>query len=111
MARTGAGLGTAPAIVNFEQIDKASSEHPRPPKASNAPCARPERAVPHAGQAYDDRGSDPLRVDEVGARAVILGTRDLTGIKSLRRADECDDASSAPIGTVQFPVPPHDALR
>ena len=28
-ARTGAGLGAAPATVNFEEIDKASRERPR----------------------------------------------------------------------------------
>jgi nucleotide-binding universal stress UspA family protein len=56
MARTGAGLGLAPGIVDFEEIDRVYEQSAR---------ARAAEA------------------DEDGARAIILGTRGLTGIKSL----------------------------
>jgi len=86
MARTGAGLGLAPGIVDFEEIDEAYEQSAR---------ARASEGVEHAQRA--GLNAQPrtrarhttiaeailAEADEVRAGAIVLGTRGLSGIKSL----------------------------
>jgi nucleotide-binding universal stress UspA family protein len=86
MARTGAGLGLAPGIVAFEEIDKAHEQSARERAAEGVEHA--QRAGLNAQSRTRARHTTIAEAilaeaDEVGARAIILGTRGLTGIKSL----------------------------
>jgi nucleotide-binding universal stress UspA family protein len=86
MARTGAGLGLAPGIVDFEEIDKAYEQSARERAAEGVERAaraglnaQPRTRVRHTTIA----NAILSEADEVGASAIVVGTRGLTGIKSL----------------------------
>ena len=86
MARTGAGLGLAPGIVDFEEIDRVYEQSARARAAEGVERAR--RAGLNAQPRTRARNTTIAEAvlaeaDEDGARAIILGTRGLTGIKSL----------------------------
>ena len=86
MARTGAGLGLAPGIVDFEEIDKAYEQSARERAAEGVERARRAglNAQPRTRARHTSIGEAVLaEADEVGARAIVLGTRGLSGIKSL----------------------------
>jgi nucleotide-binding universal stress UspA family protein len=80
------GLGFAPGYVDFERIDKAYEESARERAAEGA--QRAGRAGLNAQPRTRARDSTIAatilaEADEVGARAIVLGTRGLTGVKSL----------------------------
>jgi nucleotide-binding universal stress UspA family protein len=86
MTRSGAGLGLAPGIVDFDEIDKANEEAAR---------KRAQEGVEYANslgldaeprvRAQETTISRAILVEakEVDARAIVMGTRGLTGVKSL----------------------------
>jgi len=88
MARTGAGLGMgfASATVNTEEIDSAL-EQSALERASEGVAlandaglnAQPRTRIRHTTIA----DAILAEADEVGAKAIVLGTRGLTGVKSL----------------------------
>ena len=86
MARTGAGLGLAPGIVDYEEIDRAYEQSARERAAEGV--ERADRAGLNAQPRTRIRHTtiaDAIlsEADEVGARLIVLGTRGLTGIKSV----------------------------
>lgn len=86
MARSGAGLGLAPGIVDFETIDRASERSARDCAQEGAGRAQSAglRAEPHIRVRHTTVAAAIL--DEAassGAEAVLLGTRGLTGLRSL----------------------------
>jgi nucleotide-binding universal stress UspA family protein len=84
LARTGSGLGVS--ALNFEEIDETCEQRAR---------ARAQEGVERARQAgfvaeprVQERGATVWgtvleQADDVGADAIVLGTRGLTGLKSL----------------------------
>jgi nucleotide-binding universal stress UspA family protein len=86
MARTGAGLGLAPGIVDFEEIDKAYEQSARERAAEGVERARRAglNAQPRTRARHTTIAEAVLaEADEVGARAIVMGSRGLTGIKSM----------------------------
>ena len=86
MARTGAGLGLAPGIVDFEEIDKAYEQSARARAAEGVERARRAglNAQPRTRARHTTIAEAVLaEADEVGAGVIVLGTRGLSGIKSL----------------------------
>jgi nucleotide-binding universal stress UspA family protein len=86
MARTGAGLGFADGVVNFEEIDSASEASAR--ERAQEGARRAERAGLKAEPSVRVREATIAAAilaaaDEVNARAIVMGTRGLTGVKSL----------------------------
>jgi nucleotide-binding universal stress UspA family protein len=86
MARTGAGLGFADGTVNFEEIDNESEASARERAAEGA--RRAERAGLKAQPSVRIREATiaaaiVAEADAVDARAIVMGTRGLTGVKSL----------------------------
>ena len=86
MTRTGAGLGLVSGNIDFEAFDKASEESARERAEEGAQRAR------HAGLNAQPRtqirdatiaATILVEADRVGASAIVLGTRGLTGVKSL----------------------------
>ena len=86
MARTGAGLGLAPGIVDFEEIDTAYEHSARERAAEGVEQARRAglNAQPRTRARHTTIAAAILsEADEVGARAIVMGSRGLTGIKSM----------------------------
>ncbi len=84
MARTGIGL--APGTVSFEEIDAASAQAASERAAEGAERARAAGldAEPRTcSQRLTIAGSILSEARELGADAIVVGTRGLTGIKSL----------------------------
>ncbi|MGZ4186746.1 MAG: universal stress protein [Solirubrobacteraceae bacterium] len=86
MARTGAGLGLASGIVDSEEIDEAYERSAR--ERAGEGVERAQRAglndQPRSRTRHTTIAEAILaEADEVGARAIVLGTRGLTGIRSL----------------------------
>ena len=86
MTRTGAGFGLAPGTVDYEQIDRAYERSARERAAEGVERAtraslnaQPRTRARHTTIAY----AILEEADEVGASVIVLGTRGLTGIKSL----------------------------
>jgi nucleotide-binding universal stress UspA family protein len=84
MARTGLGVG--PGVIDFEALDKAYEESARELAAEGA--QRAERAGLNAQPRTQARRATIAATilaaaDELGASAIVLGSRGLTGIKSL----------------------------
>jgi len=84
MARTGLGVG--PGVVDFEALDKAYEESARERAVEGAQRAaraglnaQPRTRARHATIA----ATILAEADEVGASAIVLGSRGLTGVKSL----------------------------
>jgi nucleotide-binding universal stress UspA family protein len=86
MTRTGAGLGFVSGNIDFEEFDKASEASARERAEEGAQRAR------HAGLNAQPRthirdatiaATILVEADRVGASAIVLGTRGLTGVKSL----------------------------
>jgi nucleotide-binding universal stress UspA family protein len=84
MARTGVGVG--PGVIDFEALDKDYEDSARQRAAEGA------QRAPRAGLSAQPRtwarhatiaATILAEADEVGASAVVLGSRGLTGVKSL----------------------------
>ena len=100
MARTGTGIGFGAPPLNFEQIDAATEQAAR---------ERAQEGVEHARRAGMNpqprtraRGAtiaDTIlsEADEIGADAIVLGTRGLTGLKSLLLGVSPTPSSNTPI--------------
>ncbi len=87
MTRTGVvGIGFTPLNIDSEQIDKAYEQSARERAAEGAQRARLAglNAEPRTCARHETIAATILaEADQVGARAIVLGTRGLTGIKSL----------------------------
>jgi len=86
MARTGAGLGLAPGAVDFEEIDRTYERSARERAAEGVEHATRAglNAQPRTRTRHTTIAEAILaEAEEVGASAIIVGTRGLTGIKSL----------------------------
>jgi nucleotide-binding universal stress UspA family protein len=86
MARTGGGLGYHDGGVNFEEIDSASQAGAR--ERAEEGTRRAERAGLKAQPSVRVREATIAaailaEAAEVDARAIVMGTRGLTGVKSL----------------------------
>ncbi len=84
IARTGAGLGAAP--LDFEDVDRASATAAR--ERADEGCARARVAGLTAQPQAVERnltvwGTIIDQADELGADVIVLGSRGLTGVKSL----------------------------
>lgn len=87
MTRTGVvGVSFTPLDIDSEQIDKAYEEGARERAAEGAQRARRAglNAEPRTRARHETIAATILaEADQVGARAIVLGTRGLTRIKSL----------------------------
>jgi nucleotide-binding universal stress UspA family protein len=86
MARTGAGLGFADFNVDLEEIDNASEESARERAAEGARRAESAglKAQPSVRIREETIAAAILaEADALDARAIVMGTRGLTGVKSL----------------------------
>jgi nucleotide-binding universal stress UspA family protein len=86
MARTGAGFGLEAAMVDVDEIDAASARAAR--EQAQAGVERAQRAGLNAQPRVACRtttiaGTILAQAEDVGADAIVLGTRGLTGLKSL----------------------------
>jgi nucleotide-binding universal stress UspA family protein len=93
VARAGAGLGLAPGIVSFDEIDKAYEESAR--KRAAEGVERAQRAGLNAKPCTRTRRTTIAEAilgeaDGGGSTAIILGTRGLTGIESPRLGSVSD---------------------
>ncbi len=86
MALTGAGLIMAPDMANIEQIDAASEESARTTAVEGVERARRAglNAQPHTRARVTSVPAAILsEAEDVGADAIVMGTRGLSGVKSL----------------------------
>jgi nucleotide-binding universal stress UspA family protein len=86
MARSGAGLGLAPGIVDFDQIDSASELSARTRAEEGVERARSAGLDPQPrtrAQATTTADAILAEAAELGASAIVVGTRGLTGLKSV----------------------------
>ncbi len=84
MARIGLGIG--PGEINFDALDKAYEESARELAAEGTQRAARAglKAQPRARARHTTIAATILaEADELGASAIVLGSRGLTGIKSL----------------------------
>jgi nucleotide-binding universal stress UspA family protein len=86
MTRTGAGLGPPPGVIDYQEIDRAY-EHSARERAAEG-VERAQRAGLNAQPRTRARHTTIANAilaesDEVDASAIVLGTRGLTGVKSL----------------------------
>ena len=84
MARTGLGVG--PGVIDLEAIDKAYEESARERAAEGAQRAARAglNAQPRTRARQATIAATILaEADELGASAIVLGSRGLTGVKSL----------------------------
>ena len=84
MARTGLGIG--PGVIDFEAIDKASEERAGELAAEGAQRAARAGVIAQVRTRATDAtiaATILAEADELGASAIVLGSRGLTGIKSL----------------------------
>ena len=86
MARSGAGFAFSSPTVDYEEVDRVSEEAARTRAEEGAARARaagldaqPRTGV-RAGTVWQAILAD---AEEIGADAIVLGTRGLTGVKSL----------------------------
>jgi nucleotide-binding universal stress UspA family protein len=86
MARTGSGLGLAPGMVNLEEIDAASEQNARARAEEGVERAKRVglNAQPHT-RSQHTTVADAIIAEaaDVGASAIVIGTRGLTGLKSM----------------------------
>jgi nucleotide-binding universal stress UspA family protein len=84
MTRTGAGLGIGE--VDFESIDRGSEDQARERAEEGAEHARRAGLKPKAHTQARERSVAATilaQAEDVGASAIVMGTRGLTGLKSL----------------------------
>lgn len=86
MTRTGSGFGYGATPLNFGDIDAASEQAAR--ERADEGVERARRAGMNPQPRTRARGATIAatildEADEVGARAIVLGSRGLTGLKSL----------------------------
>ncbi|HEY2439189.1 MAG TPA: universal stress protein [Solirubrobacteraceae bacterium] len=84
MTRAGAGLAGAP--LDFEEIDRASAAAARERSEEGCAVARLAGLDAHARTAQQSLtvwGTILEQADKVGADVIVLGSRGLTGVKSL----------------------------
>ena len=86
MTHTGAGYGMAPGIVDYEAIDAAAETSARERAAEGVELARGLGLDAEPRTVVQDTtiaNAILAAADDVGARAIVMGTRGLTGVKSL----------------------------
>ena len=86
VARTSAGLTLAPGVVETDNLDEAYEERARELAAEGVELANTAglNAQPRTRTRYSTIAEAILaEADEVQADAIVMGTRGLTGIKSL----------------------------
>jgi nucleotide-binding universal stress UspA family protein len=86
LARTPAGFGLAPGMVDNETIDEATRDGARDTAEEGAELARAAglNAQPRICALVSTVAAAILeQADEVDATAIVIGTRGLTGVKSL----------------------------
>jgi nucleotide-binding universal stress UspA family protein len=86
MAHTGAGFSLAPDMVDFQAIDTANEHAARQRADEGVELARAAGLDPVARvRAQEKTISHAIVAEarEVDARAIVMGTRGLTGVKSL----------------------------
>jgi nucleotide-binding universal stress UspA family protein len=86
MARTGAGLAYSSPTVDYAEVDRASEDAARARAEEGAERAR--RAGLEAQPRTAERGGTVSQTilataEELGADVIVMGTRGLTGLKSL----------------------------
>jgi hypothetical protein len=122
MAHTGAGLGTAPAVVNFEEIDKAASERPtaegvKRARGTRNPARGPrirrsrQRSLRVRARVVTIAGTILRRPTRYQLKAIVLGTRVLTGLKSLMLVASPTPWGSTTIGPVIVVSSPEVAVN
>jgi len=86
MSRTGVGFGTGAGVVDIEAIDSATEQAARERANEGAERARSAglNAEPRA-QVRETTTADAIiaAANDVDARAIVVGTRGLTGVKSV----------------------------
>lgn len=86
LARTPSGFGLAPGMINVDEIDEASERSAALRAEEGAELARQAglAAEPRTDSQATTVSAAILSVaDEIGASAIVLGSRGLTGLKSL----------------------------
>lgn len=86
MARTGSGLSVSPGIVDFGEIDKVHERDARARADEGVELADDAglNAQPRTRAAVTSTAAAILEeADEVGAGAIVVGTRGLSGFKSM----------------------------
>lgn len=86
MIRTGVGVSTGAGVVDIEALDSATEQAARDRANEGAERARSAglNAEPRA-RARETTTADAIiaAADDVDARAIVVGTRGLTGVKSV----------------------------
>jgi nucleotide-binding universal stress UspA family protein len=86
MARTGAGFGLSPGMADFEEIDKTYERSARDRAAEGVEhAARAGLNAQPRTRTRETTVADAIlsEAEGVDASAIVLGTRGLTGLKSL----------------------------
>jgi|ERR1019366_3112432 nucleotide-binding universal stress UspA family protein len=86
IARTAVGFGLTPGMVDSDEIDKVSRESAAERAEEGAELARKAglQAQPcTCSQATTTARAILAQADEIGASAIVMGSRGLTGLKSL----------------------------
>jgi nucleotide-binding universal stress UspA family protein len=86
LAHTSAGFGLTPGMVDIEEIDAATRKSAEERAEEGAALARAAglNAQPRVcSQATTTAAAILSAADEVGASAIVIGSRGLTGLKSL----------------------------
>jgi len=86
VARAGVGFGVTPAIPNSDRIDEASQERAQEVVQEGVELARAAGldAQPHvSAQATTTARAILEQANSLGANAIVMGSRGLTGVKSL----------------------------
>lgn len=86
MTRSGAGMGLVPGIVDYEELDQAYERGARDRAAEGVERARaaglnPQPRTRPVGPTIAE--AILAEAADVDARAIVVGTRGLTGVKSL----------------------------
>lgn len=82
----GSGFGPAPAILNFEELDEASRTNAEQRAAEGTALARRAgfNATPRTCSQVTTAAAAILsQAEALGARAIVMGSRGLTGLKSV----------------------------
>lgn len=92
MTRRGGGLGFAPMNIDFDEMDKAAEDSAR--ERPDEGAQRAQRARLNAQPRTRVRDATIAltilaEANDVGARAIVVGTRGLSGVKSLLLGSVC----------------------
>jgi nucleotide-binding universal stress UspA family protein len=86
LSRTPSGFGWAPGMIDIDKVDKASQQSAEERAEEGAELARKAElnAQPRTCSQVSTIANAILsQADEVGASAIVMGSRGLTGLKSL----------------------------